>query len=112
MKNLTLIIGGIVLAINLLFGYLLSGFESFNVWFTCVVIVINTLYIWLLRIVPMKDGFVIGLGFLFLFMAVVEYLLGLNSRPVLKDNSILIVAISMAVFQAIILIVSSTLSKK
>lgn len=112
MKNLTLIIGCIALVLNLLFGYLLSAFEPFNVVFTCVVIVLTTLLIWLLRVVPMKDGFVIGLGFLFLFLGIVEYVLGLNSDPQFTDNGILITAIILVAFEAVILLICSSITKR
>ncbi len=112
MKNLTLIIGCIALVLNLLFGYLLSAFEPFNVVFTCVVIVLTTLLIWLLRVVPMKDGFVIGLGFLFLFLGIVEYVLGLNSDPQFTDNGILITAIILVAFETVILLICSSITKR
>lgn len=112
MKNLTLIIGGVALILNLLFGFLLSDFEAFNVGFTSVVIVLNTVLIWLLRVVPMKDGFVIGIGFLFLFLGIVEYVLGLYSDPQFTDNGILITAILLAAFEAVILLICCSISKR
>ena len=112
MKNLTLIIGGVALAINLLLGLLLSRFELFNVGFTSVVIVLNTLFIWLLRVVPMKDGFVIGLGFLFLFLGVVEFLLVLFSAPHIIDNGKFIIAIILVAVEAVTLLICSSISKR
>lgn len=112
MKNLTLIIGVIILALNLLFGFLLSSFEPFNVGFTCIVIALNTLLIWLLRVVPMKDGFVIGLGFLFLFLGVVEYILGLKSSHTFTDNGILIASIILLFVQVAMLLICSSISKR
>ena len=75
MKNLTLTVGGIALALNLLFGVLLSGYSWFNVGFTSIVIVLTTLLIYLLRALPMKDGYAIGLSFFFLLMGVVLLLM-------------------------------------
>ena len=112
MKNLTLIIGGVALAINMLLGFLLSRFELFNVGFTSVVIVLNTLFIWLLRVVPMKDGFVIGLGLLFLFLGVVEYLLGLFSAPHFTDNGIFIIAFILVAVEVVTLLICSSISKR
>lgn len=112
MKNLTLIIGGIALALNLLFGFLLSSFEPFNVGFTSIVIVLTTLLIFLLRIVPMKDGYVIGLGFLFLLLGIVEYILGLVSQPEITDNGYVIATIILLAFQTGILLICSSISKK
>lgn len=112
MKNLTLIIGGVALVLNLLFGFLLSAFEPFNVGFTSIIIVLTTLLIMMLRIVPMKDGFVIGLGFLFLFLGVVEYILGIISRPEIEDNGVVISAIVLVAFEAVALLICSSITIK
>lgn len=112
MKNLTLTIGGIALALNLLFGFLLSGYEPFNVGFTSVVIVLTTLLIYLLRVVPMKDGFVIGLGFFFLFLGIVEFILGLVSQHSMTDNGKVIAVIILLAIQAGILLICSSVSKR
>ncbi len=112
MKNLTLTIGGIALALNLLFGFLISGYEPFNVGFTSIVIVLTTLLIYLLRVVPMKDGFVIGLGFFFLILGVVEFILGLVSQPSMTDNGKVIAVIILLAIQAGILLICSSISKR
>ena len=112
MKNLTLIIGGIALALNLLFGFLLSGYEPFNVGFTSVVIVLTTLLIYLLRVIPMKDGYVIGLGFFFLFLGIVEFILGLISRPSMTDNGIVVATVILLAIQLGILLICSSISKR
>ena len=111
MKNLTLIIGCVALLLNLLFGFLLSAFEPFNVVFTSIVILLTSLLIWLLRVVPMKDGFVIGLGFLFLLLGIVEYILGIISRPQVENNGLVIAVIILVAFEAVTLLICSSISK-
>lgn len=112
MKNLTLTVGGIALALNLLFGVLLSGYAWFNVGFTSFVIILTTLLIYLLRVLPMKDGYVIGLSFFFLLLGVVEFILGLISRPTVSDNGIVIATVLMFAFEAVLLIICSSISKR
>lgn len=112
MKNLTLTIGGIALALNLLFGFLLSSYEPFNVSFTSVVIILTTLLIYLLRVIPMKDGYVIGLGFFFLFLGVVEFILGLVSKPLMTDNGIVVATVILLAIQVCILMICSSISKR
>lgn len=112
MKNLTLIIGGIALALNLLFGFLLSGYVPFNIGFTSVVIVLTTLFIYLLRVVPMKDGFVIGLGFFFLFLGVVEFIFGLVSRQSMTDNGYVVATVILLAVQVGILLICSSISRR
>lgn len=112
MKNLTLTVGGIALALNLLFGVLLSGYSWFNVGFTSIVIILTTLLIYLLKALPMKDGFVIGLSFFFLLLGIVEFILGLVSRPTVSDNGLVIAAILMIAIEAALLIICSSISKR
>ena len=111
MKNLTLVVGCVALVLNLLFGFLLSAFEPFNVVFTSIVILLTTLLVWLLRVVPMKDGFVIGLGFLFLLLGIVEYILGIISHPQVENNGLVIAVIILVAFEAVTLIICSSISK-
>ena len=107
MKNLTLVVGCVALVLNLLFGFLLSAFEPFNVVFTSIVILLTTLLVWLLRVVPMKDGFVIGLGFLFLLLGIV----GIISHPQVENNGLVIAVIILVAFEAVTLIICSSISK-
>ena len=60
----------------------------------------------------MKDGFVIGLGVMFLSLGVVEYVLGINSDPQFTDNGILITTIVLVAFEAVILLICSSISKR
>ena len=112
MKNLTLTIGGIALALNLLFGVLLSGYAWFNVGFTSIVIILTTLLIYLLKVLPMKDGYVIGLSFFFLLFGVVEFILGLISRPTVSDNGIVVTTVILLAIQVSILLIFSSISKR
>lgn len=112
MKSLTLSIGGILLAVNILAGLLLSAFEPFNVAFTSMVIIVTTLLIHLLNTMRMKDGFLISLPFIFGFVGFIQYILGIISEPHLQDNGYIIAAVVMAVFEFIILLICNKISKK
>lgn len=112
MKNLTLTVGGIALALNLLFGVLLSGYAWFNMGFTSIVIILTTLLIYLLKVLPMKDGYVIGLSFFFLLFGVVEFILGLISRPTVSDNGIVVTTVILLAIQVSILLIFSSISKR
>ena len=90
----------------------MSGYNWFNVGYTSIVIILTTLLIYLLRALPMKDGYVIGLSFFFLLLGVVEFILGLISRPVISDNGIVIATVLMVAFQAVLLIICSSISKR
>ena len=111
MKNLTLTIGGILLAVNILAGLLLSAFEPFNVAFTSVVIIVTTLLTYLLEMQTMKDGFRISLPFILGFIGLIQYILGIISEPHLEDNGHVIAAVIMAVFEVVILLICNKVSK-
>jgi len=111
MKYLTLTIGGILLVSNILFGFLLSTFEPFNVVFSSTAIVFTTLFIWLLKTVKMKDGFIVSLPFMFLSCGIVEYILGILSQPEIQDNGYIIASIVLIVIQAAVFLICNKLSK-
>ena len=50
MKNLTLIIGGIILLLNLVIGMIFSAYKPFNIGLNSAVIVVNTLMLYLLGV--------------------------------------------------------------
>lgn len=86
MKNLTLIIGGIILLLNLVIGMIFSAYKPFNIGLNSAVIVVNTLMLYLLGVAQIKDGFKISLSFLFLIAAAIEFILALFVPETLENN--------------------------
>ena len=111
MKQTTIIITVIMLAINLLFGFLLSSFKPFNVGFSSIVILITGTLLYLLQVVRLKEAFAISLSFLFSAMGVVEYVFGILSPQHLRDNGYLIAGIVAVAFEVLFLIICSVSSK-
>lgn len=69
----------------------------------------------LLYLVPkvgLKDGFVVGLYSLFLFLGFVEFILGVVSIDSIKNNEYAIVAIILIALQIITLVVCKVISDK
>ena len=112
MKKSVIVVTIVLLAVNLLAGLMLSGFKPFNIVFTCVVIALTGGVIYLLRMVPMKDAFVISLSFLFIFFGLVEYLLGILSPNRFQDNGFLLGAVMLLALEGIIMAICSIISKK
>ena len=65
MKQTVVIIGSLILALNLLFGLLLSSYQTFNMLLNCGVIILNTLILLWIGDMEMKDGYKISYYVLF-----------------------------------------------
>ncbi len=111
MKQTTVIITIILLAINLLFGLLLSAFKPFNVGFTSIVIFLTGTLVYLLQVIKLKDAFAISLSFIFTIMGIIQYVLGLISPQHMEDNGYVIATIAMLAFEVIFLLICSLISK-
>ncbi|MBR5850773.1 MAG: hypothetical protein IKZ12_06930 [Alistipes sp.] len=111
MKKVLLSIGIVLFVVNGLFGLLLSGYDTFNLVFTSMVIVTTTLLLYLLCTIKMKDGFIIGLGFMFALFGIVGYILGLVSGQEVQDNGYVIAVIALAAIEAISLVICHITSK-
>lgn len=111
MKNITLIVGIILLVFNLLFGSILSIYLFFNVWLNCGVIAATAILIYMLDIITLKDGFRISLSMLFGIFGFVAFILGLFSPQQYTDNWYLISIILIVVFEAILLTITHIISK-
>jgi hypothetical protein len=111
MKNITLIVGIILLIANLLFGSILSIYPAFNMWLNCGVIVAGTVLLYTVGQIALKDGFKISLSFLFGTLGFICFILGLFTPQQYTDNWYLIAIILIVAFEAIILTVAHIISK-
>jgi len=111
MKNITLIVGIILLVTNLLFGSILSFYPSFNMWLNCGVIAATTALLLILRSIEMKDGYFIPLSMLFSTFGFIEFILGLFAPERYTNNWYLIIIILIVAFQAILLTITHIISK-
>ena len=102
----------VLLAVNLLAGLLLSGFKPFNIVFTSIVIALTGGLIYILRILPMKDAFIISLSFLFMFVGLVEYILGILSPSRFQDNGFVLGTVILFALEGIIITICSITSNK
>ncbi len=104
MKHLNLIIGGIILLLNVLIGLLVSSYPTFNICLTSGIIVISFALIESLKYSKLRDAFRISLTFLFAFLLIVCFILGVLSPETFKDNGYIIAIIIILVFEVIILL--------
>lgn len=104
MKKTILLLGGLVLIVNVLFGLLLSKYSYFNMGVNCGVIALNTALLFCLYQFNMRDAFRITLSFLFEIVGLIELILGSFMQQHLQDNGCLI-AIFILLFAEISLFV-------
>ena len=111
MKNLTLIIGGIILLLNLVIGLIFSYYKPFNIGLNSAIIILNSLILYSLGVAQIKDGFKISLSFLFLIAAVIEFILALFIPESFENNVALTMLILLFAGQAILYVIAYFVSK-
>ena len=111
MKNLTLIIGCIILLLNLVIGLIFSSYKPFNIGLNSGVIIVNTLMLYSLGVTQIKDGFKISLSFLFLIAAVVEFFMALIVPNEWENNATLTMLILLFAGQVILYVIAYFVSK-
>ena len=111
MKNLTLVIGGIVLLLNLVIGLIFSSYKPFNIGLNSGVIIVNTLMLYSLGVIQIKDGFRISLSFLFLIAAAIEFILGFFVPETYENSITLTMLILLFAGQVILYLIAYFVSK-
>ena len=102
----------VLLIANLLFGAILSFYGEFNVAISSVVIVVTGLLLYLTDIIRLKDGYKISLMLIFAVGGLLEFVLSLIAPNRLIDNWWLILVIGLMAAEAILLIITNTVSNK
>ena len=100
-----------VLVVNILAGFLLSSYHTFNVVATSVVVVLTAALMFITGSITMKDAFRVSLPFTFVFLGVVMFLLMIFSKHQLQDNWCVIVSMVILLIEIVILYVSYRSSK-
>ena len=112
MKRTILILGGLALIVNVLFGLLLSGYSYFNMGVNCGVIALNTALLFCLYQFNMRDAFRISLSFLFVLVGLIELILGCFMQQKFQDNGYLIAMIVLLFIEIVLIVETKILSNK
>ena len=112
MKNLILIIGTLLIALNTLIGLIVSDYATFNFLFTDLGLAFSALILYLVACSKMADGYKIGLTILFFFTGIVRCFCVALAPKILTDNVFFIVALCILFFEIICLSGSIIMSKK
>ena len=91
MKNLVLILGGLLFILNTLAGLIISSFETSNILFTDISILLTTLLLHKIVTSQMDNGYKIGIGFFLCLSGFIRYFLALFSAEGFKDNWTLLI---------------------
>lgn len=112
MKRIILFTCATLLVANLLFGLLLSSYEWPNVFLSSGIIILSGIFMLLIGILPLKDGFKSSLYVVYPILGFIEFVLSLFSPSRITDNWVVIVITILAVFQLILLFIASVISNK
>lgn len=111
MKNLTLVLGVIILLLNLVIGLIFSSYKPFNIGLNSGVIIVNMLMLYILGVSQIKDGFKISLSFLFLIAAAIEFIMALFVPNEWENNATLTMLILLFAGQVILYVIAYFVSK-
>ena len=112
MKNTILIMGIVLTSLNTLIGAFLNGYLNFNMIFADVSILISTLLLYLLMRSSMKEGYKIGLGFIFILLGIARYICAITASNEFENNLALILFICLITFEVMAVFVAQKLSTK
>lgn len=112
MKRIIFLSSAVLLAMNLMFWFILSSYANFNVAVSSAVIVCTGLLLYLTDTICLKDGFKASLLPLFAVGGIIEFALSLFAPNRFEDNWWLLVVIGMMAMETVLLIVMNTVSNR
>ncbi|MBQ0153867.1 MAG: hypothetical protein KBS70_03675 [Bacteroidales bacterium] len=112
MKHLTLIIGVLLLVLNFVIGLIVSAYDTFNMSVNSGVILITTIFIWLLYKMALRDAYRISLTLLFVVIGIIQFVIGCFMPQQFHDNWVLLIEILCFGFEVLMIIVTNFISNK
>lgn len=112
MKRIVLFTCTTLLITNFLFGLLLSSYEWFNVLLSSGIIILFGIFMLLIGIMQLKEGFRSSLYVLYPILGFIELILSLFSPNKIMDNWVIIVLTLIVVFQLILLFITKVISNR
>ena len=112
MKRIVLFTCTTLLVTNFLFGLLLSSYEWLNMLLSSGIIILFGIFMSLIGIVQLKDGFKSSLYVLYPILGFIELVLSLFSPNRIMDNWVIIVLTLIVVFQLILLFITKVISNR
>lgn len=110
MYNLIILL--LLLVVNVLAGLIFKGYEWANVGYSSIVLIVNTLFIFMLQTVNLKDAFKITLSFLLPVIGIIEFVLAVLAPAEFAENVHLMGVIGLVVFQILVFLIINVVSQK
>lgn len=105
MKTKIIAVSGILIAMNLLIGLLLSAYSGFNLLFSTVVLLVSAALVYLVHSIRVSDAIKVSFTLLFTLSGLIKYILSLVSPDHLVDNWGVIACIVITAFEVMLLVV-------
>lgn len=112
MKRIVIFTCATLLVTNFLFGLLLSGYEWLNVLLSSGIILLFGIFMLLIGVIQLKDGFKSSLYVLYPILGFIELVLSPFSPNRITDNWVVIVVTLLSVFQLILLFIAKVISNR
>ena len=112
MKNLSFIIGSILLLLNVLFGMMLSSYSTFNWLLNSGIIITSVVILYMVSSMELNDGFRVSFNCLFPMFTFIELICGFLAPEQFNDNLYLIAIMLLVVLQVVMLVSAGYLSTK
>lgn len=112
MKKIILFTCATLFIVNFLFGLLLSSYEWLNVLLSSGIIILSGIFMLMVGILPLKDGFKSSLYVVYPILGLIELVLSLFSSDKITDNWVIMVLMLIVAFKLILLCVANIISNK
>lgn len=112
MKRVIILSSVVLLIVNLLFWAIHSFYGGYNAVISSVVIAVTGLLLYLTDSINLRDGYKVSLLLIFSVVGLIEFILSLIAPNRLTDNWWLILVIGLMAAEAILLIITNTVSNK
>ena len=111
MKNLLLVAGFLLIALNTVIGLLLSVYSSFNFLLVDFCLLTTTILIYIFSNSNIADGFKIGLTLLFAVLGFMKVICGMFAPQIYTDNLFIIFLLLIFGFEALCVITAFAMKK-
>lgn len=112
MKNLSIVIGSILLLLNVVFGLMLSSYSTFNWLLNSGIIIVSVVMLYIVSSMELNDGFRVSFNCLFPMFTFIELICGFLAAERFNDNYYLIAIILLVLLQVVMLVSAGYLSTK
>lgn len=112
MKKFIVLLSVCFLIANIVIGIMLTSFNTFNVVLGSISIIISSIFLLIVNILNLKEGYRFSLLFLFSICGILQYVLSVLSPNQFSDNWYLISVFLITIVEIALLITTNAVSKK